>query len=356
MFFAAWFSVADRVGTVAIEAITIAYFFALGATVGSFINVVVYRLPNGIGLLRPASFCPACRARIMARDNLPVLGWLLRRGRCRACGARISPRYPLVELVMGLLFLALAYAELLSGGANLPVRPPNGRSGPLWTLFFPAWDLLGLYVYHAALLSALATLVLLKIDRRATPLSVAIFSTAVGLVAPIIWLQLHPAAFAAVPLDAGNAAWIGRIGDAMIDVAVGWLLGSLFALGNPPGARGQRTFEGTTLALVLSGVYLGWPAAVSVALLAGAARLIVAALSFRSFSASRLAALPPVAFPAVATLVQIVAWRRLSEIPHWPKPPGDALDITAAIAAIAAASLAARWLAEKQTPTLGGTP
>jgi leader peptidase (prepilin peptidase)/N-methyltransferase len=80
----------------------------LGLCVGSFANVVIYRTPrDGLSVLRPArSFCPSCRAAIAWRDNLPVLSWLLLGGRCRSCRAPIAPRYPAVELVVGLLFAA----------------------------------------------------------------------------------------------------------------------------------------------------------------------------------------------------------------------------------------------------------
>jgi leader peptidase (prepilin peptidase)/N-methyltransferase len=68
-----------------------------GAVIGSFLNVVVYRLPRGESLLTPGSHCPSCGVAIKPYDNIPVLGWLLLRGRCRSCRATISPRYPLVE-------------------------------------------------------------------------------------------------------------------------------------------------------------------------------------------------------------------------------------------------------------------
>ena len=79
-----------------------------GLCAGSFANVVIYRTPrDGLSVVRPArSFCPACRAPIGWRDNLPVLSWLLLRGRCRACQASIGVRYPAVELLVGGLFAA----------------------------------------------------------------------------------------------------------------------------------------------------------------------------------------------------------------------------------------------------------
>jgi leader peptidase (prepilin peptidase) / N-methyltransferase len=80
----------------------------LGLAVGSFLNVVSYRLPRGESLSRPPSRCPACGAPIRARHNVPVLGWLVLRGRCADCSAPISVRYPAVELATGLLFVAVA--------------------------------------------------------------------------------------------------------------------------------------------------------------------------------------------------------------------------------------------------------
>ena len=79
--------------------------FALGASVGSFINVVVYRLPAGLSVLWPRSRCPRCLHQLGNGENVPVLGWLWLRGRCRHCSCKISVRYPVVEAVTGLLFL-----------------------------------------------------------------------------------------------------------------------------------------------------------------------------------------------------------------------------------------------------------
>ncbi|RKQ86936.1 type 4 prepilin peptidase 1 [Solirubrobacter pauli] len=74
-----------------------------GAIVGSFLNVVAYRLPRKESLLHPPSRCPECGTAIKPYDNVPVLGWLWLRGKCRACGAKISPRYPIVEALTGVL-------------------------------------------------------------------------------------------------------------------------------------------------------------------------------------------------------------------------------------------------------------
>jgi leader peptidase (prepilin peptidase)/N-methyltransferase len=78
--------------------------FVLGLVAGSFVTAVAHRVPRGISIVAPRSQCPACGAQIAAYDNVPVLSWVLLRGRARCCGARIGPRYPLTELVLGVLF------------------------------------------------------------------------------------------------------------------------------------------------------------------------------------------------------------------------------------------------------------
>jgi leader peptidase (prepilin peptidase)/N-methyltransferase len=93
-----------------VEAIAAAV-LPLGAIIGSFLNVVIQRLPKGESVVRPRSRCPGCGTEIRARDNVPILSWLLLRGHCRDCGTRISARYPAVELLTALAFVAVAAAR-----------------------------------------------------------------------------------------------------------------------------------------------------------------------------------------------------------------------------------------------------
>ena len=79
----------------------------IGALIGSFLNVVAHRLPRSESLVRPGSHCPACGAPVRPYDNIPLLSWLMLRGRCRSCQARISARYPLVELLTAMAFAAV---------------------------------------------------------------------------------------------------------------------------------------------------------------------------------------------------------------------------------------------------------
>ncbi|MEA2418676.1 MAG: leader peptidase (prepilin peptidase) / N-methyltransferase [Thermoleophilaceae bacterium] len=88
----------------------------LGALIGSFLNVVIYRLPAGESLVTPGSHCPSCDAPVRAFDNVPVVSWLALRGRCRSCGAPISPRYPAVELLTAAAFAAVVAVRGVDAG------------------------------------------------------------------------------------------------------------------------------------------------------------------------------------------------------------------------------------------------
>ncbi|ANP73948.1 prepilin peptidase [Cryobacterium arcticum] len=104
-----------------LSGLLIVLFGVLGLLLGSFLNVVVYRLPNGISLIAPPSACPQCGSAIRPVDNVPVLSWLLLRGRCRACKTAISRRYPLVELGTAIAFATITAWALSGTEASLLV-------------------------------------------------------------------------------------------------------------------------------------------------------------------------------------------------------------------------------------------
>ncbi len=157
---------------------------ALGGLIGSFVNVVVYRLPAGMSIVRPGSHCPACQHPIRWFDNVPVLSWFMLCGRCRDCRAAISPRYPLVEAAVAGLFLLLAFGELFPGGGNLP-RPRDPLSeAQLW----------GIYAYHLVLLCTLLAAALVQYDGHRPPGRLFLPAVVVGLAAPAFWPTLHPVA------------------------------------------------------------------------------------------------------------------------------------------------------------------
>jgi len=99
------------------QPLVIVYVFAVGAVVGSFLNVLIWRVPRRMSIVRPGSHCPACSTPIRWFDNVPILSWLLLGGRCRSCRGRISVRYPLVEAAAGLVAVAalLRYGVTVAG-------------------------------------------------------------------------------------------------------------------------------------------------------------------------------------------------------------------------------------------------
>jgi leader peptidase (prepilin peptidase)/N-methyltransferase len=102
--------------------------FAWGSLWGSFLNVVIHRVPRDMSVVRPASHCPACGAPVRPYDNVPIVSWLVLRGRARCCGAAISPRYPAIELLGGLL--SVAVAEVVARGS-----PPGASLGHIAAVY-----------------------------------------------------------------------------------------------------------------------------------------------------------------------------------------------------------------------------
>jgi len=138
--------------------------FAFGLIIGSFLNVCIHRLPAGQSVVHPRSRCPACGRMIRGYDNVPVLSWLLLRGRCRDCGARISARYPVVELLSG-------------GFAAMTV-----------TRFGPGWEALLMYLLIAAFL----VITFIDIDHRIIPDVISLPGIAIGLAASFLPGLLSP--------------------------------------------------------------------------------------------------------------------------------------------------------------------
>ncbi|MCA9052268.1 MAG: prepilin peptidase [Planctomycetaceae bacterium] len=184
--------------------IVLPFVFWLGAICGSFLNVCVYRLPqypHGAfwpairGLWSPPSSCPRCRELIRWYDNVPVFGWLMLRGRCRNCKMWISPQYPLVEFLNGLLFVLVYWMEVPSG-----IRAPLEQSC-LFSLLGPqthpglGWLSPELWVhlrllYHLLLIEALLAASLIDLRLMIIPDTVTLPTMAVGVVAAAIFGRL----------------------------------------------------------------------------------------------------------------------------------------------------------------------
>lgn len=175
-----------------LDFVTALWLGVVGACVGSFLNVVAYRLPRRMSVVWRPSHCPNCGHNIRARDNLPVLGWLLLRGRCRDCSAPISPRYAIVEALMGATCFALAYVELFTGAANIFGGPLTEATGALHTVWFPNWDVITLYAFHSSLLALLLAMTLIDQDDQRIPWRLVVAALVLIAYCAYRWRFLYP--------------------------------------------------------------------------------------------------------------------------------------------------------------------
>lgn len=161
--------------------------FAFGACAGSLINVLVYRLPLGMSVVTPASRCPACSTKLTWRENIPVLGWLLLRGKCRFCKSRISPEYPMVEALVGFIFAGLFIVWYI-----LP--EPAMWLGVDWSAIRPEWAMIDsgfdkwprqswpMFIVLLMLAASLVAMSLVDLKTYTIPLQIPWFATIVAIV------------------------------------------------------------------------------------------------------------------------------------------------------------------------------
>lgn len=314
-------------------AVLLAFLLFMGGAIGSFLNVVIYRVPAGLSIVKPRSRCPRCLVPILARDNLPVLGWLLLRGRCRYCRTHISARYPLVELAAGLVFTALCLGEAVFEGATLPLPARAGEQAPLF----------GIAVYHFALFCGLGAAALMAYDGAVVPPGFWRVMLLIGLVPPLLWPDLRPVHFAIA------AAGHGRLALGLADGALGGLLGALLGAVSWPTAtiraRARSGHLNAVAALACVGAFLGWQAAAAVGLAVACLVLVRGLLQLVGVGLGRLW----LAAPFFATLGFVLGWKLLaaqliagkSSLLGPAAPPWFA---AAAVAGTFALSLAARPL------------
>ncbi len=185
--------------------------FLFGAAVGSFLNVCIYRIPEGRSIVRPRSSCPKCGKSIRVYDNIPILSWLILRGRCRDCGEPISPRYLVVEVLTGLVAIAL----FLHFGLSL--------------------QFLAAFVFCAALL----VITFIDLDHQIIPDIITLPGIPICFLISVLVLKLN---------------WL----DALLGMVIGG--GSLYLI-----ASGYRLFThrdgmgmGDVKLLAMLGAFLGW--------------------------------------------------------------------------------------------------
>jgi leader peptidase (prepilin peptidase) / N-methyltransferase len=214
--------------------------FVLGTVVGSFLNVCIYRLPWQKSVIWPGSRCPRCWAAIASFDNIPVISWLALRGECRQCGVSISARYPLVEALVGLLFLGVYLVDVVHG-TSLIYAPPFGAFAQM--------------AYHQVLLALLVVAAFIDFELYVIPDEVTVPGMVVGLVAGALVPGIRPE-----PSESSSLAQ--GLGVGLIGWAVGGgLVWFVRIVGGKAFGREAMGFGDVTL-LSMIGAFLGWQAAV----------------------------------------------------------------------------------------------
>jgi leader peptidase (prepilin peptidase) / N-methyltransferase len=218
-----------------------AFAFVWGCLWGSFLNVVIYRVPRGMSVVRPGSHCPGCAKAVAPWDNVPIVSWLLLGGRARCCGAKISPRYVVVEAIGGIV--GVAVAELVV--RTLPGQTSVGHASAVFLADF-------------ALALALVAAAFIDAEHMYLPDSITIGGTIFGLATPALrglgWTDVF----------AGAA--IGFVG-----IWLPFIVGYEKVRGRPGMGLGDAKL------VMLAGAWFGWPGA-AFALFGGALQATVAAL------------------------------------------------------------------------------
>lgn len=247
--------------------------FALGAIIGSFLNVVIHRYPRQESIVFPPSHCPHCDARIRAYDNVPVLSFLWLRGRCRACGERIAWRYPLVELANGLFYLAIWQ-----------------RTGPTTG-----------FVAVAAIVSMILVLIYIDLDIQILPDVIDLPGLAIGLAIGATHMgALYPDLML-------SATLLESVAGAAAGAGVLLAIGLTYKL--------VRKVEGMGLGdvkmMAMLGAVLGWEAMMPVLILASTAGAIAGGLLAIRHKDAMQMALPFGVFLGMAALVMLFFGRGL---------------------------------------------
>ena len=238
-----------------IEFVFAAFVFLLGASFGSFLNVAISRWPEGLSVVKPRSRCPKCGHQISAGENIPILSWLMLRGRCSGCGVRISAQYPIVELLVGLIWL---WAYLRFGPTFTALRVAVFTTVLLGIAVTDAKHFLipdGFTVFGVffMLVSAFVALLLSEAEPFARPweaiLGMCVGAGAISIVGWLgeVWLKRPAMGFGDVTLMAVVGAAVGPA-RALLTIFIAAAIAPVILLGivYPLSARGLADDKGQT--------------------------------------------------------------------------------------------------------------
>lgn len=219
------------------------FVFVFGTLIGSFLNVVIYRVPEGLSIVTPPSHCPSCGEDVRWYDNIPIVSWLLLRGRCRFCREPISVRYAIVETLTGLLAVG-AWVGVAQWLIESPTLPNTGG----WVTLVAAFGL------HFTFLSLLVVISFVDLDHLVIPHRFSLPGIALGLLSPwVMTFMMGPEGPTVFwPPVTPSMSLIGAISGFVAVVAIFYLYLAV------RGIEGIGGGDATLMAMV--GAWLGWPA------------------------------------------------------------------------------------------------
>ena len=256
--------------------------FLLGAVVGSFLNVCICRLPHGESVVSPPSHCPKCDYQIRWYDNIPILSYLLLKGKCRSCGAPISIQYPMVELLNGLLALAL-FCKFFPAGF-LEVAPPGAM---LMQAFFFAI----LFVFC----SALVTITFIDLEHQIIPDVITLPGIVLGFILSFF-----------IPQLGWFNSLIGIVGGGGSLLLIAWLYQAV--------AKKDGMGGGDVKLLAMMGAFLGWKAILFIVFVASLLGSVIGVTLMVIRKKDSTLAIPFGPFLASAAVLYIFYGRRII---HW---------------------------------------
>jgi leader peptidase (prepilin peptidase)/N-methyltransferase len=305
--------------------IVLPWLFVLGATIGSFLNVCIYRLPQHerlldawSGLGNPPSSCPFCQQRIKWYDNVPIFGWLLLWGRCRSCRHAIPVRYALIEFLNGALYVLL-YWMIVPAGFSAKVSD-SCLWTPLGPLASPAlshaqltWAVNLQFLYYLLLVEALLVASFIDFDLQIIPDSVTLPAAIVGLGGAICYPKLWLApvwlnGFQVPPEWIARSPWWHAVSVSLAGAIVGGGLIWLVRIIGRWMLRQEAMGFGDVILMAMVGSFIGWQASILVFLFAPLCALAVIAVQwlFR-----RVYVIPYGPYLSLATLVVLLCWQPL---------------------------------------------
>lgn len=330
------------------DAVVILWAFAVGACLGSFLNVVALRVPRG-ETIGGGSYCPYCCVPIRSRDNVPILGWLSLRGRCYSCRLPIPSRYMIIEIIAGAMVCALVWVQVVDGGVNLPLDGYNAQSPARLVM---RWDslLIGRTLYYAVTLLYLMTTALVVGNRLLLPPSMVISGWLLATVPPLSYphLLIYQWKSESMRPLIGQELYLAGWMTVLTGVIVGILIAratliSLYPKADPKllssHADTKQAYDWIWQWAWL-GAAFGWQGALGTALV----WCLLLAFVYPWIRRWDFPLTLPPTLLFLAAAIHLLLWRLLVKVPFWP---GSAWGFWGALSALLATMVLTRLLVDR---------